>query len=205
ALAKALHPVHVGHGDGLDAGGGEGAQHALDVGGLGKVREKDRSLRRRPDFHALGSALPEEGGGDVLVGRGDRDAVGAQAQPSRSFIRSRSDRSRSLRSGTGRVRPSCSSSFFCSDVRCFGTTTRTSTWRSPRPLLPRWGKPWWRMRRTVPGCVPSGTCSFVRPPSSVGTPTEAPRAAWVTLTGISQNRLDPSRLKNSCSLTRTTT
>ena len=79
-----------------------------------------------------GARLPEGRGGEVLVRRGDGHAEGAHAgglsrpQPRRSFILSRSERSLSARSGTGSDFASCSKSLRCSEVRRFGTTTRTS-------------------------------------------------------------------------------
>src|SRR5262249_38158161 len=79
------------------------------------------------------------------------------------------------------------------------------TWRSPRPRPPRWGTPWLRIRNVVPLCVPSGMESFEVPPSAVGTSSEPPSAACAKPMGTSQSSADPSRWKNGCSSTRTTT
>ena len=87
-------------------------------------------------------------------------------------------------------------------LSCVGTTTRTSTCRSPRPLPPSAGTPWPLTRSTVPDCVPSGTSSLVVVPSSVGTSSVAPSAACGTLTGISQNSCVAVALEEGVLLSR---
>ncbi len=103
---------------------------------------------RGPHLDPQGAGVPQQRRGPLLRGAADSHAKRAHGlasafrrmiQPIRSFIRSRSDLSLSFRSGTGSVFASWSKSFRCSAVRCFGITTRTSTWRSPRPRAPSWG------------------------------------------------------------------
>ena len=104
----------------------------------------------------------------------------------------------------GSVLPSSSSRCFCSFVSFFGTATRAITWRSPWPRPDTFGMPLPRSLKRAPGCVPAGTCSSSRP-SSVGTLIVPPSASVGKLIGISQYRSSPSRWKNECSCTWTTT
>ena len=100
---------------------------------------------------------------------------------------------------------SCSSRCRCSLVSFFGVWTCTVANRSPRPAAVR--------RRACPCRAASASCrsaslrgsSRFPAPSSVGTWISPPSASVVKFTGISQNRFMPSRRKNSCSCTWTTT
>ena len=92
----------------------------------------------------------------------------------------------------------------CSLLSFLGVRTCTVANRSPFPRPLTSGMPLPRSRSVVPVAVPSGTLTS-SVPSSVGTWISPPSATVVKLTGISQNRFRPSRRKNSCSCTWTTT
>src|SRR5207248_11793482 len=83
-----------------------------------------------------------------------------------------------------------SRSFF---VNFFGTVRRSRASRSPRPLPPRFGAPWPRMRSNWPSCAPALTFSESRSPNGVGTSTVAPSAASAYVTGTSITRSLPRR------------
>ena len=66
-----------------------------------------------------------------------------------------------------------------------GTSTCTCTCRSPIPRPRTSGMPRPRTRTPAPPCVPRALCKGLGP-SSVGTSTVAPRAAWENVIGTSQ-------------------
>ena len=80
------------------------------------------------------------------------------AQPRMSFIRSRSERSRSLRLGHGQGPGELLEQLPLLGAELGGHHHAHGTWRSPRPLPPEVGNALVRAsRKIVPGCVPSGT------------------------------------------------
>ena len=121
----------------------------------GPARRRSRRGPRRVRPRRRGTAMPT-----CRAPRGRRDerllvaAAGRRRrkslQPRMSFTLSRNDLSFSCSSGRAASCRAARSSFRCSAVSLVGTTTRTVTWRSPRPRPPRWGTPWPRTRKVVP-------------------------------------------------------
>ena len=114
----------------------------------------------------------------------------------RSSCSALSPRARGSNFSFGSASASCSSSWRCCLVSFFGVCTWTVANRSPRPRPFTSGMPLPRRRNVAPVVVPSGTFTDSGW-SSVGTRMSPPSASVVKFTPISQNRLLPSRRKNS--------
>src|SRR6185503_13390924 len=208
ALPDACDPVHLGDlgRRDLDAQGPQRIpQPVFEAAFVGEVGEDDGApILEAERLSARRPQIPEHRRERLLVVPGQEESEGLQ--PRMSFTLPRKERSFSCSSGEGRDLPSWSIISRCSAVSLVGTTTRTVTWRSPRPRPPRCGTPWPRTRNVVPLCVPSGTWTLVLPPPpTLGTSMDVPSAGCAMPMGTSHRRAAPSRWKNSCSSTRTTT
>jgi len=192
-LARKLLPVHP----------------ALSPGAI--VDHRGRILGRHDGFSGftvgqrkgLGGGLPEPyyvleirpGTREVVVGPRHLLDVDGVVVGARNVLvdRPQPRGRRPAESANSRICPCCSS------VRVSGTSTRTSTYWSPR--RPSRLIPCPRIRKRVPGCVPGGMRSTTFLPEIVLTRIFDPSVAWTRLIGTVTWTSFPSRRKKRCGVT----